>query len=144
VGIWNSERSGIRENPSVSKISKASAGYLPRKYIDLERLGTQCSKCRDYIKRTGECVITIDPAVSGREGTCTQFLPGIAPQNAVPLRIVPKSIVGYIEGPEVPTYCGRCEYYENERSRTAECAKVGDSEHDTVEYGGCCNHYEVK
>jgi hypothetical protein len=128
----------------VSKIPKVVAGYLPRKYVDLERLGTQCSKCRDFIKSTSECVITIDPKVSGEHGTCINFLPGQAPPNARPLRIVPKSIVGYTEGPEVPTYCGRCKYYGNERSRTAECAKVGDYDGDTVEYGGCSNHYEAK
>ena len=125
------------------KIPKVVAGYLPRKYVDMERLGTQCSKCRDFIRATSECVITIDSRVSGRNGTCILYLPGQAPPNAQPQRIVPKSIVGYTEGPMVPTYCGRCKYYDNERSRTSTCAKVGDSDADTVEFGACCNSYEA-
>jgi hypothetical protein len=128
----------------MGKISKAAAVYFPREYIDKRRYGTNCSKCRDFIPRSSQCVIVIDPKVNGEYGTCTQFIAGPPVMGAAPQRLIPKGLVGYVEGKMVPTYCGRCEYYINEHSKTSECSAVGDSPGDTVEYGGCCNLYEPR
>lgn len=129
----------------MAKIPKVTAGYLPLRYVGMDgTIGTSCSKCRDFISRTSECVILTDPKVSGPHGTCIIFIKGVAPPSAHPLALIPKSVVGYTEGPEVPTYCGRCEYYENQQSRTSVCEKVGDDDKDTVEYGACCNAYEAR
>lgn len=128
----------------MDKISKAAAVYFPREYVNKRSYGTACKWCRDFIPRSSQCTITIDPKVNGEYGTCTQFIAGPPVMGAAPMRLIPKELVGYIEGVEVPTYCGKCEYYKNERSKTSECEKVGDSEGDTVEYGGCCNLYHMR
>jgi len=122
-----------------SKISKAVAGYLSAKLIGTERIGTCCMKCRDFIEKTSECLITDDSKVSGPKGTCTQFLRGQPYYAAKPMRIVPKEVVGYIEGDDVPTYCGRCEYYIEHGRLKGECKIV----EGVIEYGGCCNGYEA-
>ena len=128
-----------------NKIPKVVAAYLPAKYVGTDGgFGTSCSKCRDFLKSTSECVILIEPKVNGPKGTCVYYLYGIAPAGGRPLHLIPKKVAGYIEGPDVPTYCGRCEYYSNSRSRTAECYKVGDYEGDMVEYGGCCASYSAR
>lgn len=124
------------------KIPKAVAVYLPRAYTG--RDGTKCATCRDFIASTSMCVITDDPKVSAQHGTCTQYINGKGMPGLVPLRLVPKKVVGYIEGDDVPTYCGRCEYYADPLARTSECSKVGDSPEDVVDYFGCCNGYQAR
>lgn len=81
--------------------------------------------------------------MNGEYGTCTQFIAGAPVAGAAPRMLVPKELVGYVEGKEVPTFCGKCKYYVNKNSRTSECEKVGDTPGDTTEYGGCCNLFEV-
>ena len=133
-----------------NKIPKVVAVYLTKKYVGLGELGTRCGTCRDFIVRKrgeadrGFCTIVDDPDVSGTLGTCTQYIAGSAPDGAQPRRLVPKNLVGYIEGNDVPTYCGRCEHYMHPTSRTSECKKVGDYPDDVVEYGGCCNSYSSR
>ena len=92
----------MRRKRLASKISKAVAVYLPARLIGTETPGTCCSKCRDFIKSTSECLITIDSKVSGPNGTCTQFIKGQPYDRAKPLKLVPKEVVGYIEGDDVP------------------------------------------
>lgn len=123
----------------MSKLSKDAAGYLSAKLVGTEQTGTSCKKCRDYIEKTSECLILTDPKVSGEHGTCTQFLRGQPYYSAKPMRIVPKEVVGYIEGPDVPTFCGRCEYYTEHGRYKGECELVSG----TIEYGGCCNLYQA-
>ena len=131
-----------------NKIPKVVAVYFPKKYVGKGDMGTRCGTCRDYIPRIepgkGFCAIVDDPAVSGTRGTCTQYIRGSAPDGAQPMLLIPKALVGYIEGDDVPSYCGRCKHYEHPGSRTSECAKVGDYEGDVVEYAGCCNGYESR
>ena len=122
-----------------SKLSKSAAGYLSAKLVGTEQIGTKCSKCRDFIEKTSECLILTEPKVSGEHGTCTQFLKGQPYYLAKPLRLVSKEVVGYIEGDDVPTYCGRCEYYTEHGRLSGECSKVEGA----IEYGGCCNVYEA-
>ena len=124
----------------MTKLSKAAAGYLSAKLVGTEQVGTKCSKCRDFIEKTSECLITDDSKVSGEKGTCTQFLRGQSYYQAKPLRIVSKEVVGYIEGDDVPTYCGRCEYYAEHGRLKGECEKV----EGVIEYGACCNVYEAE
>lgn len=124
----------------MSKISKAMAVYLPARLVGTETPGTCCSKCRDFIKSTSECLITIDSKVSGSNGTCTQFIKGQPYDRAKPLKLVPKEVVGYIEGDDVPTYCGRCEYFIEHGRLKGECEKV----EGVVDWGGCCNGYQAK
>ncbi len=127
----------------MSKIPKVVAGYLPAK--DVPQEGTHCGACRDFIKFTSECRITQPAKVSGPLGTCILFLQGQASEYAQPQRLIPKSVIGYIEGkPDVPTKCAKCEYYEKPGRIRSLCAKVGDSDDDTVEAGGCCNAYQVR
>jgi hypothetical protein len=122
-----------------SKLSKSVAGYLSAKLVGTEQIGTSCQKCRDFIKGSSECLILTEPKVSGPSGTCTQFLKGEPYTNAKPLRLVPKEVVGYIEGDDVPTYCGRCKYYTEHGRLRGECEVV----EGMVDYGGCCNGYEA-
>ena len=125
----------------MTKLSKPAAGYLSARLIGTEGgPGTKCSRCRDFIKSTGECLILTDPQVSAEHGTCTQFLRGEPYTRAKPLRLVPKEVVGYIEGNDVPTFCGRCEYYTEHGRYKGECKLVDG----TIEYGGCCNFYECQ
>lgn len=81
-----------------------------------------------------------DPSVSENNGTCTQFIMGQPIPYGKALRLVPKEVVGYIEGEDVPTYCGRCEYFEDTGRYKGRCSKVDG----TIDYGGCCNIYESK
>jgi len=124
----------------MTKLSKSASGYLSAKLVGTEQVGTKCSKCRDFIKTSSECLILTEPKVNGEKGTCTQFLRGEPYTNAKPLRLVSKETVGYIEGDDVPTYCGRCEYYEGTGKYTSTCVKV----EELVDYGGCCNVYQIK
>jgi hypothetical protein len=126
----------------VAKIPKVVAVYLPPEYVSPG--GTRCNTCRDFIRSTSECMITVDPKVSGPMGTCTQYIFGKSHEYGKPLRLIPKSVVGYIEGPDVPTYCGRCRHYENPAQSFSTCAKVGDSEESKVAYWGCSNAYEAR
>lgn len=122
----------------MDKLRKVEAVYLPPGFVD--KAGTSCGTCRDFIRGTSECVITIDPKVSGPRGTCTQYVKGTPHTYASPRQLVPKNVVGYIEGPEVPTYCGRCEYYGDPHKSFSPCAKV----EGVVQFGGCCNLYQAK
>lgn len=126
----------------MSKIPKVVAGYIPAKLV-AER-GTNCGTCRDFIRSSSECVITIDPHVDGDHGTCTAYVKGQPHLYATALLLVPKRVVGYEEGISVPTSCQRCRYYEHPTKAYSTCAKVGDSDDDLVEAGGCCNGYEYK
>jgi hypothetical protein len=122
----------------MDKLSKAEAVYLTAAEVGGPDLGTRCGKCRDFIQLTSECVITIDPKVSAARGTCTQYIHGAPHAAGRPLLLISKESVGYIEGRDVPTYCGRCEYYGGDRY-VDECAKV----EGIVDYGGCCNLYHA-
>jgi len=124
----------------MNKLSKAVAGYLSAKLIGTEQLGTSCQKCRDFIKSSSECLILTEPKVDAEHGTCTAFLRGEPYTNAKPLKLVSKEVMGYIEGPEVPTYCGRCEYYTESGRLSGACERV----EGFVDFGGCCNIYEAK
>ena len=125
----------------MTKLSKAAAGYLTSEQIGTTGgIGTKCGKCRDFITSTSECLIVDDPKVSAERGTCTQYLTGTPYTRAKPLRLISKKAVGYIEGPEVPTYCGKCEYYEETGRYHGTCEKV----EGLVDYGGCSNIYEFK
>lgn len=122
----------------MTKITKVEAVYLTVDQVGGPDLGTRCGKCRDFIQLTSECTITIDSKVSGARGTCTQYIYGNPQKYGIPRLLISKSAVGYIEGREIPTYCGRCEYYGGTKYE-GPCARVeGD-----VEYGGCCNLYQA-
>lgn len=125
----------------MAKIPKVLAGYLPARFVAIK--GTSCDSCRDFIRGTSECRILDDPAVSGPHGTCILYVLGQPIEYGRPLRLLPKSVAGYIEGPDVPTSCGRCSHYEHPDRPMSTCEGVGDSEDDRVEKGGCCDHYEL-
>lgn len=126
----------------MTKITKVEAGYLSGDQVGGPDIGTRCGKCRDFIQLTSECVITIDPKVSGARGTCTQYIHGAPHAAGRPLMLISKESVGYIEGRDVPTYCGRCEYYAGKQYADY-CQKVGDDDSDMVDYRGCCNLYQA-
>lgn len=123
----------------MAKVTKQEAGYLGPRLTPDE--GTHCSECRDYIRITGECTITLPAEVSGERGTCNLFIKGQPHEYGSPLRIISKVDVGYIEGPTVPTRCARCEYYEQPNRPVSLCSRVGDSPNDLVDGHGCCNLY---
>ena len=125
----------------MTKIPKASALYFPARYINHQGVGTKCGICRDFIRLGSSCVVVSPANVSAQHGTCGLFVLGTAPPLAHPMNLVPKSMAGYIEGDAVPTYCGRCAYYGEKAAKQALCKKVGDSDVDMVEYGGCCSLY---
>lgn len=124
------------------KVPKVQAGYLPARYVAGK--GTSCDSCRDFIKLNSECMILDPPLVSGPMGTCILYVKGKPHEYGSPLRLLPQRVAGYIEGNDVPTYCGRCEYYEHPNHNSSTCKGIGNSEDDTVEFGGCCNHYEAR
>lgn len=126
----------------MAKLPKVQAGYIPALYVAKE--GTSCGTCRDYIQLTSECVITQPAPVSGPNGTCCLYVKGRPLMYGQPRYLIPKAVVGYIEGAEVPTSCGRCKHYENPGSALSTCEGVGDSDSDTVQAGGCCNLYEIR
>lgn len=126
----------------MSKIPKAAVLYFPDTWVSVG--GTRCGTCRDFIRLTSECMITDDAKVSAENGTCGLYVMGPTHKYGLPLRLIPKHAAGYIEGPEVPTYCGRCRYYESPLQMRSLCSQVGDTEMDKVAYGGCCNRYEAK
>lgn len=128
----------------MAKIPKGSALYFPARYINRSGVGSKCGICRDFIRSSSDCVVISPSQVSAQHGTCGLFVMGNAPPLATPANLIPRNLAGYIEGPDVPTYCGRCEYYMTKAARTSLCTKVGDSDSDTVEYGGCCGLYEVE
>lgn len=127
----------------MAKITKASALYFPARYINKAGVGSKCAICRDYIRLNSMCVVISPAKVSAQHGTCGLFVLGVAPPLAQPMNLVPRNMAGYVEGPEVPTYCGRCEYYGEKGTRNSPCKIVGDTEDDKVEYGGCCVLYEA-
>lgn len=122
------------------KTPKVQAGYIPSAQVALK--GTSCDTCRDFIVDSSECVIVDPPRVSGPCGTCIDYVHGRPQATGRPQRLVPKAVVGYLEGPGVPTKCARCKYYEHPGKALSTCAKVGDTENDTVQAGGCCNMYD--
>lgn len=126
----------------MAKVPKICAGYIGV-YLVAPK-GTSCDSCRDFIQATSECVLVDPPHVSGPRGTCTHYVYGRAQLGASPLRLVPKKDIGYIQGSDVPTYCGRCKHYADPSKARALCEGVGDSENDLVDNGGCCNFYEVR
>ena len=124
------------------KIPKAVAGYLPPQNVALG--GTSCGSCRDYVPYSRECMILIESLVSADKGTCILYLLGPNPEYRQPLHLVSAKAVGYIEGPEVPTSCGRCKHYEHPQQMLSTCDGIGDFRADEVAAGGCCNHYELR
>lgn len=127
---------------TMPKIPKVVAGYLPAKFVS--PAGTSCGTCRDFIRSTSECVVLTNPKVSAQRGTCILYVLGQPHEYIEPLRLLPNDIAGYTEGPEVPTYCGRCAYYERPDRYRSPCSKVGDTDDDRVEFGGCCNGYQPR
>lgn len=125
----------------MTKVTKIQAVYFPTHWVDDSGVGTACGKCRDFIQLSSECIIVEPAQVSGPRGTCTQYIHGKPHAYGQPLRLIPKSLVGYVEGKGVPTYCGHCKAYENVGARNSTCALVGDYDTDEVQYGGCCNLY---
>ena len=123
-----------------TKIPKVVAGYLPQAIVPPK--GTNCGTCRDFIKLTSECVILNPPKVSSERVTCILYLHGKPHEYGQPRRLIAAQDAGYIEGKDVPTKCGKCEYYENPGRIFSPCSKVGDSETDDVDAGACCNAYE--
>ncbi len=124
------------------KLPRVQAGYIPARLNG--PLGSKCGECRDFIRITSECVITDDAHVSAARGVCILYVRGRPHEYGRPLRLLPKPVVGYLEGPEVPTSCWRCRYYDWPGDILSTCAKVGDDPDDRVEAGGCCNLYEVR
>jgi hypothetical protein len=122
----------------MDKVSKQDAVYFTAAEVGGPDLGTRCGKCRDFISLSSECVILTDPVVSGARGTCVFYIHGSPLAAGRPRHLISKQTAGYIEGRDVPTYCGRCEYYGGNR-HDGPCEKVeGD-----VDYGGCCNLYHA-
>lgn len=126
----------------MAKIAKAQAGYLPQQFVATE--GTSCGTCRDFIRLSSECMVTAPAKVDAKHGTCILYLRGKTHEYGMPRKIIPQNVVGYIEGPEVPTRCGLCKHYEHPDRPYSTCEGVGDSEDDEVQTGGCCNLYEMR
>lgn len=119
----------------MSKIPKVLVGYLPANRVAPE--GTSCGTCRDFIRGTSECMIATSPAVDAHKTTCIMYLLGKPHEYGRPLRIIDNNVIGVVN--HAPTKCGNCEYYLGSYHSSGECQKVGDSEHDHVDFGGCCN-----
>lgn len=124
----------------MAKLTKPEAGYLPTSFVG--RRGVTCASCRDFIQLTSECIITQPPTVSPK-GACILYLLGTPHAYGVPLKLVPQHVVGYTEE-GMPAYCGKCEYFGRPEHALSPCAKVGDTEDDLVQYGGCCNLYQER
>lgn len=117
------------------KISKEVALYLPARYVPTT--GCTCDRCRDFIRLSSECVITIPPNVRPG-GVCTLFVTGKPHEYGTPLQLIPQNVVSYTD--EGKTYCGRCKYYEKLGRPVSPCSKV----EGLVEFGGCCNAFESR
>jgi hypothetical protein len=120
------------------KLSKAAAVYFTSAEVGGPDLGTRCGKCRDYIALSRECVIVDPPNVSAARGTCALYVHGQSVGAGLAKRLVSKQSAAYIEGADVPTYCGRCEYYAGDGHK-GECSKVEGE----IFYRACCNLYEA-
>jgi hypothetical protein len=123
----------------MDKLTKSQAVYFGPLDVGGPDLGTRCGKCRDYIALSRECMIVTPPNVSAARGTCALYVHGQSVGAGRSKMLLLKETAGYIEGADVPTYCGRCEYYGGGQYN-GPCEKVeGD-----VEYRGCCNLYEAE
>ena len=122
----------------MDKITKPEALYFTPEEVGGSDIGARCGKCRDFIVLSGECVIVDDPRVSAAHGTCSLYVFGAPVPAGLPRCLLSKSTAGYIEGRDVPSYCGRCAYYGGTRW-FEQCEKV----EETVEYRGCCNLYRA-
>lgn len=136
------------------KIDKATALYFGphlleqggNKRVNKNR-GASCGACFMYLKDIGACSVvykdgTRDNTVSAFHGVCGIFGGG-APTTSrdhKPMRIYPRSAVGYYEGSGVPTHCGNCVNFEPTSHGEGTCRVVKG----IVEEYGCSNAWEEK
>jgi hypothetical protein len=135
--------SGIRtEKPKSTKLDKAIVLYFSDAALG-SHVGAHCGDCWKFIGgegKEGKC-IEVDGGINPAHGVCGLYVNGrvfdeAKPKLPVPVVRISKQIAGYIE--EGPTHCGNCEYYKGSEDGSGPCEKV----EGTVEFFGCCNHWE--
>ena len=118
------------------KLDKAVVLYFPGKDIGAAT-GARCGICWKFIT-SGECV-EVEGDINPVRGICGLYCHG-TPRTEDPEGVdrVSKEVAGYAN--VGPTHCGDCEYYGGGEAKSGPCEKV----EGTVEYSGCCNHWEEK
>ena len=130
------------EDDSSAKLDKAIVLYFPAPVLG-SNVGAHCGDCWKFIgseSGPGEC-IEVDGDIQPAHGVCGLYVngrvfDGVKPDLPVPVAKISKVIAGYVE--QGPTHCGNCEYYMGSEEGSGPCKKV----QGTVEYDGCCNHWE--
>ena len=125
-----------------SKLDKAIVLYFDEEALG-SKVGAHCGDCWKFIgseSGPGEC-IEVEGAINPAHGVCGLYFngrvfDGVKPNLPEDVVQISKTIAGYVE--EGPTHCGNCEYYRGSEDGSGPCEKVAG----TVEYFGCCNHWE--
>lgn len=126
------------------KLDKAIVLYFDEEALG-SKVGAHCGDCWKFIgseSGTGTC-IEVEGPINPAHGVCGLYFNGRVfdgekPNLPVDVVQISKTIAGYVE--QGPTHCGNCEYYRGTDDGSGPCAKVAG----TVEYFGCCNHWEPK
>jgi hypothetical protein len=125
-----------------NKLDKAIVLYFDEESLG-SKVGAHCGDCWKFIgseSSHGKCIEVAGP-INGPHGVCGLYVngrvfDGIKPNLPVDVDQISKETAGYVE--EGPTHCGNCEYYRGSENGNGPCMKVAG----TVEYFGCCNHWE--
>ena len=124
------------------KLDKAIVLYMGAAVLG-SHVGAHCGDCWKFVGsegQTGKCIEVAGP-INGPHGVCGLYVngrvfDGVKPNLPEQVNQISKEIAGYIE--DGPTHCGSCEYYRGSEDGSGPCEKVAG----TVEYFGCCNHWE--
>jgi hypothetical protein len=132
----------LRGREQTTKLDKAIVLYFPADALG-SNVGAHCGDCWKFIgseSAPGKCIEVAGP-ITPAHGVCGLYIngrvfDGVKPNLPVPVAQISKQVAGYIE--QGPTHCGNCEYYRGTEEGSGPCAKING----TVEYFGCCNHWE--
>jgi hypothetical protein len=124
------------------KLDKAIVLYFNEEALG-SKVGAHCGDCWKFVgSESGEgTCIEVAGAINPAHGVCGLYVngrvfDGVKPALPTPVVQISKTIAGYVE--QGPTHCGNCEYYEGTEDGSGPCKKVAG----TVEFFGCCNHWE--
>jgi hypothetical protein len=126
------------------KLDKAIVLYFPGETLG-SKVGAHCGDCWKFIGSEagpGQC-IEVAGEITPAHGVCGLYVngrvfDGVKPKLPKSVVQISKVIAGYVE--QGPTHCGNCEYYMGSFEGSGPCKKVDG----TVQYFGCCNHWEQK
>jgi hypothetical protein len=126
------------------KLDKAIVLYFGEEALG-SKVGAHCGDCWKFVGSEageGKCIEVAGP-INPAHGVCGLYVngrvfDGVKPELPTPVVQITKVLAGYVE--QGPTHCGNCEYYGGTKDGKGSCKKVAG----TVEFFGCCNHWEEK